>query len=217
MGPDSRSTFREYFQAQAALERKFPTDALRFAPEYQQELAQVQALQTQAGKELWDIKTATDTAASKVAARMSHPTLSTVKDLRNEIPPPMPAPGQRSSPVETTVYQIRGMLTHIGLEDDGDYHLVIRSRDKASLTMIAEVPDPRFAAGSAFLTQIEDVRKKFTTNYPNETGSHGAKALATAVSMTLTGVGFFDFPHNQTGAAPNGIELHPVVGVVLSR
>src|SRR5439155_9710638 len=29
---------------------------------------------------------------------------------------------------------------------------------------------------------------------------------------TLSGVGFFDFLHGQTGVAPNGIELHPVVG-----
>jgi len=31
--------------------------------------------------------------------------------------------------------------------------------------------------------------------------------------MTVTGVGFFDSPHNQTGAAPNEIELHPVLKV----
>lgn len=27
----------------------------------------------------------------------------------------------------------------------------------------------------------------------------------------MTGVGFFDVIHGQTGVAPNGIELHPVV------
>jgi len=29
---------------------------------------------------------------------------------------------------------------------------------------------------------------------------------------TFSGIGFFDRPHGQTGAAPNGIELHPVLG-----
>ena len=29
---------------------------------------------------------------------------------------------------------------------------------------------------------------------------------------TLGGVGFFDRPHGQTGVAPNGIELRPVLG-----
>ena len=28
---------------------------------------------------------------------------------------------------------------------------------------------------------------------------------------TVSGVGFFDRPHRQTGVAPNGIELHPVL------
>ncbi len=28
---------------------------------------------------------------------------------------------------------------------------------------------------------------------------------------TVTGVGFFDIPHGQTGIAPNAIELHPVL------
>jgi hypothetical protein len=28
----------------------------------------------------------------------------------------------------------------------------------------------------------------------------------------ITGVAFFDFPHGQTGVAPNAIELHPILG-----
>jgi hypothetical protein len=28
---------------------------------------------------------------------------------------------------------------------------------------------------------------------------------------TIRGIGFFDFLHGQTGVAPNGIELHPVL------
>jgi hypothetical protein len=31
-------------------------------------------------------------------------------------------------------------------------------------------------------------------------------------TATITGVGFFDFQHGQSGVAPNGIVLHPVVG-----
>src|SRR6059036_1361944 len=34
-------------------------------------------------------------------------------------------------------------------------------------------------------------------------------------ALTVTGVGFFDFLHGQTGVAPNGIELHPVLGFAL--
>jgi hypothetical protein len=35
------------------------------------------------------------------------------------------------------------------------------------------------------------------------------------VIVVVTGVGFFDFLHGQTGAAPNGIELHPVLKIEL--
>jgi len=31
------------------------------------------------------------------------------------------------------------------------------------------------------------------------------------VRATIRGIGFFDFFHNQTGVAPNEIELHPVL------
>jgi hypothetical protein len=30
-------------------------------------------------------------------------------------------------------------------------------------------------------------------------------------NVTVSGVAFFDFLHRQTGHAPNGIELHPVL------
>jgi hypothetical protein len=30
-------------------------------------------------------------------------------------------------------------------------------------------------------------------------------------NVTITGVGFWDILHGQTGVAPNGIELHPVL------
>jgi hypothetical protein len=34
--------------------------------------------------------------------------------------------------------------------------------------------------------------------------------------VQITGVGFFDFPHGQHGAAPNVIELHPVLDIVFN-
>ena len=30
-------------------------------------------------------------------------------------------------------------------------------------------------------------------------------------NASVTGVAFFDFNHNQTGVAPNAIELHPIL------
>jgi hypothetical protein len=36
------------------------------------------------------------------------------------------------------------------------------------------------------------------------------------VPVTITGVAFFDKLHGQTGVAPNGIELHPVLSITIS-
>jgi hypothetical protein len=36
-----------------------------------------------------------------------------------------------------------------------------------------------------------------------------------AVPVHVTGIGFFDFIHGQTGVAPNGVELHPVLSISL--
>jgi hypothetical protein len=41
----------------------------------------------------------------------------------------------------------------------------------------------------------------------------GSRRLARICSRArVSGVDFFDFLHGQTGVAPNGIELHPVLG-----
>ena len=46
-----------------------------------------------------------------------------------------------------------------------------------------------------------------------------ARAFAmriTPVAATLTGIGFFDRDHGQTGRAPNIVELHPVLSVTFA-
>ena len=42
-------------------------------------------------------------------------------------------------------------------------------------------------------------------------GLAGAKPVTLSGTVTLTGVGYFDPIHGQSGVAPNGIELHPVL------
>jgi hypothetical protein len=34
---------------------------------------------------------------------------------------------------------------------------------------------------------------------------------------TVVGVGFFNNEHGQTGVAPNGIELHPALGICFGK
>jgi hypothetical protein len=47
------------------------------------------------------------------------------------------------------------------------------------------------------------------TAQPGTTGPE----LKIGALIEITGVGFFDFEHGQSGVAPNAIELHPVLAV----
>jgi len=75
--------------------------------------------------------------------------------------------------------------------------------------MIAEIPAPTcVGTGSPFKTGITTARSQFDAKF-NVTSSF----QTTSTPVQITGVGMFDFLHGQTGVAPNGIELHPVLDV----
>jgi hypothetical protein len=119
-------------------------------------------------------------------------------------PGSLPA-NNRVAPTEDTVYQVHATLTQYKLEADSDYHLVLS--DGSGHTMIAEIPDPACVGSTSVLTSsIQKARGQFDAKYTATTSFKTAN-----VAVTVTGVGFFDFLHGQTGVAPNGIELHAVL------
>ncbi|MGE5134460.1 MAG: putative Ig domain-containing protein [Gemmatimonadota bacterium] len=157
------------------------------------------------GVERWSVKTGTDADAGKINLQSTTPT--TIAALR-ALPAPSSLPSSnRIAPTETTVYQVQATLTEYKLEADSDYHLVIA--DASGNTMIAEIPDPACVGSSSpLLSSIEKARSEFDAKY-TPTGTF----QAANVPVTVTGVGFFDFLHGQTGVAPNGIELHAVLDI----
>lgn len=158
------------------------------------------------GIERWAVKTLTDPGANSVSVSKVVPsTVATLTGLRAPI-----NPTDRLAPVETTVYKIAGTLTVAKSEADHDFHLVVA--DKAGHTMIVEIPDPACAAGSVVSKQLSAVRSAFVAKYGTP-GSYPKPELRPNVPVTVTGVGFFDRIHGQTGVAPNGIELHPVLSL----
>jgi len=59
-----------------------------------------------------------------------------------------------------------------------------------------------------FIHQLRYMRSKFTARFhPSDSWQRGKWTL------TVTGVGFFDFDHGQSGVAPNAVELHPVLAL----
>ena len=155
------------------------------------------------GVERWSVKTGTDADRASITLQSTTPT--TIVAL-GALPAPSSLPANnRVAPTEDTVYQIHATLTQYKMEADSDYHLVLS--DGSGHTMIAEIPDPACVGATSPLTSsIQKARGEFDAKY---TVTTSFKTANTAV--TVTGVGFFDFLHGQTGVAPNGIELHSVL------
>jgi hypothetical protein len=159
------------------------------------------------GKERWSMKTVTDKDAAKV---QEAPTPSTINQLR-QIAAPLNQnlrPDSRYSPTELTTYEVTGYITLIKAEADQDYHIVLA--DDTGRTMIVESTHPDCALKSRFKAEIDQVRAALDQAFKGPI----SKPIKTRKLVTVTGVGFFDHIHGQTGVAPNGIELHPILQVV---
>jgi hypothetical protein len=160
------------------------------------------------GVERWSVKTGTD--ADVGAIDLANPVPTTVAALRSLAKPALLPANTRIRPTETTVYSITAMLSVYKREDDADYHIVIV--DSAGNTMITEIPDPACVGpGSPLAAGIQNARAEFDARLNPTTTFKTANMQA-----TVTGVGFFDFLHGQTGVAPNGIELHPLLDITFA-
>ncbi|HET9365182.1 MAG TPA: hypothetical protein VFP71_09270 [Candidatus Angelobacter sp.] len=166
------------------------------------------ALLAQCGVERWSVKTGTDPDAGLVNLNSSSNT--TIASMR-ALPAPSPIPSNnRVSPTETTEWLINATLTEYKLESDSDYHLVLA--DSSGNTMIVEIPSPTcVGAGSPFFSGIQNARSQFDAKFTATTSFQTAN-----IPVQIKGVGMFDFLHGQTGVAPNGIELHPVLNIIFN-
>jgi hypothetical protein len=160
------------------------------------------------GVERWSVKTGTDADAGLI--NLSSTSSNTILTMRSwTAPNPIP-PNNRVAPYETTVWVLNATLTQYKLETDQDYHLILS--DASGNTMIAEIPDPACVGpGSPLATGISNARAEFDANFTATSSFQTAN-----VPVQITGVGMFDFLHGQTGVAPNGIELHAVIGIVFN-
>ncbi len=164
-----------------------------------------EALNGSCGVERWSVKTGTDADAGLI--NLQSTTSTTIASL-DSLPAPSTLPSNnRVQPTETTVFQLHATLVEYKLETDSDYHLVLN--DGSGNTMIAEIPSPACVGStSVLLSGIQNARTEFNAQYTVTSSFQTAN-----VPVTVTGVGFFDFLHGQTGVAPNGIELHAVLDV----
>ncbi len=162
----------------------------------------------QCGAERWRVKTLSDAAA--IAVDFS-PQSTTVNALRNLAAPDTLPDEDRGAPTELTVFTMQVSVQEMKLEEDHDFHVVVADPSTPGDTMIVEFADTACsgAIASAQTEQIAKARQDFIALFGEPTTAF------TPISGTvqITGVGFFDFLHGQTGVAPNGIELHPVLAI----
>ena len=188
-----------------------------------QSAAGAEALQ-RAVHERWPVKTGADAGAANLVTQV--PVAGTIAGMVALAVPAVRPPDARTPGAEETVWELNATLTGYKHESDGDYHLVIA--DGQGNTMVAEIPDPAALAPGSFLTeQITAARQAFDNQYGLQLAAAAQTAAApqfaaaaivpalipASESVTVRGLGFFDFAHGQEGVAPNAIELHPVISI----
>jgi hypothetical protein len=157
------------------------------------------------GIERWSVKTLADPAGRALSLSAK---ATTIRMLRNKT-----VPGylglRRSRGVERTTFRVHANLVEMKLEADSDIHLVIADPTRTGATMIAEFP---LASCTARATPRARLRMRNARNaLVAACGRPSSSFRRLSGTATISGVGFFDQIHGQTGVAPNGIELHPVV------
>jgi hypothetical protein len=162
----------------------------------------------QCREERRQVKTLNDSSANQLHFK---PVETTIHSLRE---PKQPAGLRTIDPKlrldgEKQVYTVKALLIGYKREADQDYHLVLADPVDRKKTMIAEIPAP-VCANKKYKAQVESAAK-FIEALGHATPKF--KTLAKPLPVTVTGVFFFDFIHGQTGVAPNGAELHPVLEI----
>ena len=132
---------------------------------------------------------------------------ATVAALRTRPKPSTYPRNNRVTATEFHIWAVTAYLTQYKQESDGDTHLVIK--DSAGRSMIAEIPyGSCVPSSSRWRAAVLTARGTFGHTYAVSTSWHYVHRL-----LDLRGVGYMDPLHGQTGVAPNGVELHPVIYV----
>jgi hypothetical protein len=169
------------------------------------------------GTERWHVKTMSDPQASQVDRNVR---MTTVDELIHAAVPKPPsgtlakADNIRFAPWELRAVQIRATIVGWKTENDNDYHIVVADLNKPKETMIVEPPSSACssACSSGYAALYQAARDAFV-HCMGTPATHFTYVNAKPVIADITGVPYFDPIHGQTGVAPNGIEIHPVISV----
>ena len=156
------------------------------------------------GTERWSQKVLVDAAVNSINFT---PVSTTVNSLVNIVTPTPSTTMLRYAGVEDKTYKVICNITVKKAETDNDYHLVLSD---GTHTLIGEIPDPTCsaAASSAYVSQYVAAR-----NFIDTYIGPGSYSSVNIPQVEVYGVAFVDPPHGQTGAAPNNLEIHPILQI----
>lgn len=165
------------------------------------------------GKERWPVKTLVDADVSKVNFAPKAATVTELRALNGGISPFKStkdafAHNATRLPDELQVYRVRAVLVGWKKEADRDFHIVIADPNDPKATMIVEPPDPA-CSSSPKAALFGKVRAAFIACF----GPAARWKTFPHMVVDVDGVAMHDVLHGQTGVAPNGIELHPLLRV----
>jgi hypothetical protein len=157
------------------------------------------------GVERWPVKTLADPDAPHVGKTAVKRTV----DALARLPVAVGIGGTRGVGAERLRVKVRAKLVGIKQESDADFHLVIQD-PATGMKMIVEFPNEGCTLGATASTRAKMQKARLAVvsacGFAPNSGYHHVTG-----DVTVIGVPFFDFLHRQTGHAPNGIELHPVL------
>jgi hypothetical protein len=168
--------------------------------EKEEEIGQVMC----GGTERWSQKVLVDAAASSINFT---PLSKNVVYMVGISTPPPSTTMPRYAGVEDKTYNVTCNITIKKVETDNDYHLVLSD---GTHTMIGEIPDPNCSAAgsSAYVNDYINARNWVDTHMAS-----GNISNVNLPQVIVYGVAFVDPPHGQTGAAPNNLEIHPILNI----
>lgn len=160
--------------------------------------AEARAQGVTCGSERWNVKVLRDADASTV---VREPEATSIGALIG-IPKEQDRPQDGRTSFERRVFRVRGILVEQRpVQADGDVHLVLGDPADRTRVLVAEIPDSACAVGSRFASDFAEARRALIS-------------LPVGIEVEVEGVAFWDDDHGQLGAAPNDIELHPVLRIV---
>jgi hypothetical protein len=162
------------------------------------------------GEERWNIKTLSDPDTTLIKFNeLKATTVSEQIDLAR----PEGRMEERQE-TETTDYTFACNLIGFKKEKDQDIHIVVADINTGE-RMVIEIANPECETvkTSGKYAQMKAVHDWFLDNIgiPHNTFYY----LPEPKEITVTGIGYWDFLHHQTGMAANGREIHPVLSMQL--